>query len=95
VRKRRSSRVTSLKASKVLNVYGVANGWSCSAEHGVRMTSCEVEFCIQGDGGRGFVFVMMPSGFFAADSWCASLEDALETGEDFGVPRSAWVPSKF
>jgi len=50
-----------------------------------------VELEIQGDEENGYHLVMSPAGFFTADEWYKSKEDALAAAlELFGIPAGKW-----
>jgi hypothetical protein len=55
-------------------------------------TERRVELEIQGDPKNGYHLVMSPEGCFTADSWHATLEDALADALGlFGVPIDGWT----
>jgi hypothetical protein len=86
----------SMKANAVVLIQGtygwriavpdVASDWTYPAQER------RVELEIQGDDKWGYHLVMCPEGLSFADSWHATLDDALESARDgFGVPLDAWI----
>jgi hypothetical protein len=74
-------------------VWGTKNAWSLAPFRTADEPNqeCEVELEIQGDDGNGYHLVMSPHGFFTADSWHQTKQDALDTARElFGVLPDAW-----
>lgn len=90
----------SIYARTSVRIWGTKNAWSASQTGGPDQPSrlCTVELEIQGDGHDGFHLVMSPSGFFTADSWHPTKQDALDAAlEVFDIDQSEWSntpPSK-
>ena len=54
-------------------------------------TESLIELEIQGDEINGYNLVMSPEGFFTADYWYETKEEAMESAEElFGVTRLEW-----
>jgi len=76
-----------------VRIWGTKNCWSLSPDaynnsHG---TDCSVELEIQGDDRNGYHLVMSPSGFFTADNWYETQQDAIDDAiELFGVHADQW-----
>jgi hypothetical protein len=52
---------------------------------------CVVRLEIQGNDAHGYNLIMSPAGFFSADYWYETFEDALASAEElFGVGRRDW-----
>jgi hypothetical protein len=78
-------------------IWGTTNAWSLSQFAGADQPNCVcvVELKIQGDDQNGTHLVMSPAGYFTADSWHATKDDALSSAfELFGVTRSTWTNSR-
>ena len=75
-------------------VCGYHNAWSFSEPENSRQspTECQVHFEIQGDVSNGFLFIMAPDGFFTADAWVETLDEAFELGAELGLERDEWQP---
>lgn len=79
------------------HIFGSKNGWSLgpadAAEgHAAIATECEVLLEIQGTRRNGYNLVMAPTGFFTADSWFKTKQEALESAEElFGVRADEWT----
>ena len=74
-------------------VWGTKNAWSLSPFRTADEPNqeCDVELEIQGDDRDGYHLVMSPHGFFTADSWHQTKQDALDTASElFGVLPDAW-----
>ena len=86
-------RMTSIFTTTKARIWGTTNSWSLSQFAGSDQpkSECLVELEIQGDDHDGYNLVMRPSGFFTADTWHRTKDDALlEALELFGVARDAW-----
>jgi hypothetical protein len=82
-----------LRAHTTARVYGTTNSWSLTPHRGYASEGrdCEVDLEIQGNEEQGYHLVMSPAGFFTADSWYKSQDDALAAAlELFGVTREEW-----
>jgi hypothetical protein len=73
-----------------VNIYGTQNCWSLDS-NGEGFTKAEVNLEIQGTTKSGYNLVMSPKGFFTADYWFSTLEEAYEDAEEmFGVKKEEW-----
>jgi len=82
-----------IRAKKTINVWGTSNAWSLepSPQKIEPCTECVTELEIQGDDKNGYNLVMTPEGFFTADYWYMSLQEAMESAEElFGVSTAEW-----
>ena len=87
-----------LRAQTTATVFGTHDLWSLArhpqfAGAGVE---CTVRLEIQGDETNGFHLVKRPDGFFTADDWHSTIEDAKRAANElFGVAAQQWseVPS--
>ena len=53
---------------------------------------CTVALSIEGDENNGYHLIMSPEGFFTADNWYQSLEEAQKAAhEQFDVNSDAWA----
>jgi hypothetical protein len=53
-----------------------------------------VKLEIQGDSKDGYHLVMTPDGFFTADTWHATVDEAMAEAESlFGLSRERWAKS--
>ena len=87
----------SIVATVNAKVFGTKNGWSLAPIEGKEResTDCEVLLEIQGTKKNGFNLVISPAGFFAADSWHETKQEALESAEElFGVSAESWAPKQ-
>jgi hypothetical protein len=78
------------------SIWEVGNAWSLSPDsYPIGPTeNCPVELRIEGDDVHGYHLVMAPHGVFTADTWHATVEEAMLSAESlFGVPRSEWKVS--
>lgn len=88
--------MVSVKTTAKARIWGTKNSWSPSPFRGAQEPGgeCDVDLEIQGDGLAGYHLVMSPQGFFTADSWHRTREDAMDTARElFGVPLDAWSRS--
>jgi hypothetical protein len=78
-----------------LRVWGTANAWSFSPDNGLEPNQeYDVRLEIVGDDTNGYHFVMAPEGFFAADTWHLTKDEALDIGLSIcGVTRDGWTIS--
>ena len=82
-----------LVARTKTQVWGSTNAWSLAPQAGWgEPRECAVEVEIDGDDSSGYHLIMSPVGFFTADSWHETLDDALDAAvESLGIPRDAWT----
>ena len=87
--------MTQLFASTKVRIWGSKNAWSLSKDYGYSSSiKCQVELEINGDDKNGYHFIMKPEGFFTADDWHETLQDALDAGRElFGIDLSEWRKS--
>jgi len=74
-------------------IYGTSHAWrlSVQADQSEEFKECEVSLEIQGDSRNGYHLVMSPSGFFTADAWHETKQDALESAHElFGIEFDEW-----
>ena len=76
-------------------ICGTKNAWSLESDPpSVPRTETAVDLEIQGSPKNGYHLVMSPEGFFTADNWYATLEEAFADGlRLFSVSREAWRES--
>lgn len=87
----------SIYATTTTLIWGTTNAWSAEQTGGPDQTSirCAVKLEIQCDR-HGCSLVMSPSGFFTADSWHPTKEDAIDAAREiFGVPATAWSDTNY
>jgi hypothetical protein len=84
--------MSTMKASALAQVWGTRDSWRLASPGGGDAgLQCEVLLEIQGDPNAGYHLVMSPAGFFTADYWYASQEEAQEAAlELFGVTQGQW-----
>ena len=86
-----------LTAKVRAQVWGKKNTWSLSPDSEGRWPSqeCDIELQIIGDGGSGHILVISPTGFFTADHWYKTKEDALRDAEKvFGIRSDEWTSKR-
>ena len=73
-------------------IFGTANSWSLSARAGyAEGRDCDARLEISGDVMNGYHLVITPEGFFTADSWYKTLDEALASASElFGVAAHNW-----
>jgi hypothetical protein len=55
-------------------------------------TECEVLLEIQGTRKHGYHLIMAPQGFFTADHWFESKQEALDNAQElFDIPPDSWA----
>lgn len=87
----------SIVAKVTADIFGSKNSWGLGPGDGARgseavATRCEVLLEIQGTKKHGYHLVMSPDGFFTADSWFKTKQEALENAEElFGVVGDNWT----
>jgi hypothetical protein len=82
-----------LVAKARTRIYGSHDSWSLSSIRGHPSDGieCDVDLEISSDGDHAFLLIQAPHGFFVADDWFASKEEALKTAtECFGVSADEW-----
>ena len=85
-----------LFASTRARIFGTANSWGLTPQPGYASEGrdCAIGLEIQGDPKSGYHLVMAPEGFFTADSWHQSLDEALASARElFDVTASEWTES--
>jgi hypothetical protein len=85
--------MTSLRARTRIRVFGNESSWSLTPHSHVsgEGRECAVDLEIVGDPEAGYHLVKCPSGFFAADDWYLTLDEALEAGlREFGIGSKDW-----
>jgi hypothetical protein len=56
------------------------------------MIDCNIDLKIEGNDQSGYHLMMSPEGFFTADSWHPTLEEAIINAyELFGITKEDWV----
>ncbi len=84
----------SISSKTKIRVWGTHDAWSFkpktnSSNPGIL---CDVSLEIQGNKQNGYHLVMSPSGFFTADYWYATKQEALIGAEEiFGVSKNEWI----
>ena len=76
------------------DVYGYPNAWSLSPPRpGCKPPArCQLYLRIQGDDKNGYHLIMRPEGFFEADTWYATYEEATEGAKEiFAVSPDTWT----
>jgi len=85
----------SILATAQAKIFGTPGGWSLepSVDEGSAVAiDCRVRLEIQGTDEDGYILIMSPDGFFTADCWFQTRQEALESAqEEFGVLASSWV----
>lgn len=77
-------------------IFGTANSWSLTPQprDSSEGRDCAVELEIHGDAKNGYHLVMAPEGFFTADSWHQSLDEAIASAHElFDVTAREWAES--
>ncbi|MDG2381931.1 MAG: hypothetical protein P8N76_09670 [Pirellulaceae bacterium] len=80
-------------SSTRIRVWGRKNAWSSSPDSGYRGpgSECDIKLEIEGDDKNGYHLIMSPDGFFTADTWIQTLEEAIRDGEErFGIAPQDW-----
>ncbi len=83
----------SIRTTVKARVWGTHDAWRLCPFRSPEEPSqdCEVELEIQGDDRSGYHLVMSPSGFFTADNWYETKQEALDTAHRvFGVGPDEW-----
>ena len=83
----------SIIAKTKVQIFGTKNSWSLTPQPGMsasgKLNNISLE--IQGDAKNGYHLVMSPEGFFTADYWYESKDDAIQNAlELFGVAANEW-----
>lgn len=74
-------------------IWGTRNSWSLSPHSGSERPGKECLFAleIQGNDHDGYHLVMSPDGFFTADHWYATKQDAIDDAQTlFGLTPNEW-----
>jgi hypothetical protein len=82
-----------LHAETRATVWGSETGWSLAPSSSIADASrtVPVSLSIEGDGGGGYLLVQSPDGFFTADEWFHTIDEALDYAQElYGVERDAW-----
>ncbi|MCU7797068.1 MAG: hypothetical protein KZQ75_08060 [Candidatus Thiodiazotropha sp. (ex Myrtea spinifera)] len=81
-----------LFAKTVKTICGTSNSWCIESDNkSLPRTSCEIELEIQGSRRNGYHLVMSPEGFFTADYWYQTKDEAIDSAlELFGVSEIQW-----
>jgi hypothetical protein len=85
-----------MQTSVVIPICGTSNSWKVAEPSDPQSLTRDrlVSLEIQGDVTNGYHLNMSPDGCFTADSWHATIEDALESAQRvFGVPPASWSKS--
>ena len=83
----------SLFAQTTTEIWGTRNSWSAAQTGGPSQpkSDCNIDLEIQGDEQNGYHLIMTPTGFFTADSWHETKQDAIDAAfEIFGVSCASW-----
>jgi hypothetical protein len=94
---RRDNRSMTLVAHAKSRVWGTRNSWSLAPHRSFEGDGCEceVDLEIQGDEKNGYHLVMAPAGFFTADRWYETQDNALAAASElFGVGPENWATKK-
>lgn len=82
---------TELQVEVRVTVYGHSGAWSIEpSAYPDATANVRVTLSIQSDGQSGYHFVMSPDGYFTADTYHLTLDEAFEAGREFGVEPEAW-----
>jgi len=82
-----------MKATATVRICGTFNAWKVAqpTDPTTMIHERRVSLGIQGDAQNGYSLVMSPEGFFTADSWHETIEDAMNAAHRiFDVPPEAW-----
>ncbi len=73
-------------------ICGTKNAWSIESDKSnVPRTETIVELEIQGTYRNGYNLVMSPDGFFTADYWYKTIDEAFVAGQElFSVSKTQW-----
>ena len=86
--------MTKITTNTKAEIWGSKNAWSLSKDSGYSSSvpNCNVVLEINGEEKNGYHFIMMaPEGFFTADTWHETQQEALDEGlRLFGVNHSEW-----
>lgn len=89
----------SIVATVRSEIFGSKNNWGLGPADDARgrsaiATECDVRLEIQGTRKQGYNLVMAPEGFFTADCWFKTKQEALECAQElFGVAADHWAPN--
>ncbi len=77
-----------------VRITGIENAWGVTPSGDTTGRCVPVELELQSDGTAGYHLVKSPDGYFTADDWFPTLEEAQAAAlEDFGVALDSWVVS--
>jgi hypothetical protein len=82
-----------LQAETRATIWGSKTGWSLAPGPSIADASrtVPVTLSIESDGGGGYLLVQSPEGFFTADEWFHTIDEALSyAGELYGVEPDDW-----
>jgi hypothetical protein len=83
-----------MKTVAVVPVRGTSNAWKVAepSDPPAPVHEREVALEIQGNPRDGYHLLMSPTGYFTADTWHQTVEDAKDAAHRwFGVPPEAWT----
>lgn len=84
----------SLLVQTKARITGKENAWGIASSGDATGRCVSVVLEIQGNAKSGYHLVKSPDGYFTADDWFLTLEEAQSAAlEDFGVPLDSWVVS--
>ena len=86
-----------LVARTTSRVWGSHDAWSLAPDGGSDAAGrdCAVDLEIRGDDASGYHLVMSPAGFFTADTWHETLDDAYAAAaEFFGIAPERWAEKR-
>ena len=87
------ARGNSIVVETVSGIVGTQNAWRLADDGDGSATRHKVRLEIQGGRKTGYHLVIAPEGFFAADHWYATQQDAIADAEAlFGVSAEEWAP---
>jgi hypothetical protein len=80
------------RTQTTVQICGTRNAWSLESDDpNEPRTETLVNLEIQGSNRDGYNLVMSPDGFFTADYWYETLDEAFEAGFDlFSVSKEQW-----
>ena len=85
--------MVTLVAKTTANVAGDHGSWRLASDReGSRSVITTVTLRIEGENEQGFHLIKSPDGFFTADDWFLTIDEAFDAAEEcFGVRRQDWV----
>lgn len=90
----------SIIAETVSKIVGTRNAWHLDEDqrredHRRPVTECKVLLEIKGDEQNGYHLIITPEGFFTADHWYRTQQDAMSNAEElFGIVAKDWMPNR-